>query len=204
MITAKRKKLKEKEKRARERVRKIKAKRVKAKEKAKKVRVRRKELRKKARRIRIQIGRDRKQAGRRAVKKYRLHKDESSYLDGVLKQRALEKILGNDKGKIYKNEKLKYGTQEEKDQIDRNRKQAADDAADTRKRNAAKKGKLGTRVTKKKAPTSDRRFGKYKNKWLIFGTQEEKDQIDRNRKQAADDAADTRKRNAAKKGKLRR
>ena len=44
--------------------------------------------------------------------------------------------------KIYKNQKLKYGTQEEKDQIDRDRKQAAVDAAEARKRNAAKKGKL--------------------------------------------------------------
>ena len=138
MTTAKRKKLKEKEKRARERVRKIKAKGVKAKEKAKIAKVKRKAPKRKSAKRKA----PKRKAAKRKAPKYLRHKAKSSYLDDVLKQRTLEKIEEPDKGKIYKNEKLVYGTQEEKDQIDRNRKQAADDAAETRKRNAAKKGKL--------------------------------------------------------------
>ena len=148
MITAKRKKLKEKEKRARERVRKIKAKRVKAKEKAKMVKVKRKAPKRKA-------------AKRKVTKKYLRHKAKSSDIDKIFEQVILEEVLGkkiNVKGitaahlaawtkkrnpdDYYKGTKLIGITQEEKDQhkqrIDRVRKQAAVDAAKARKRNAAK------------------------------------------------------------------
>ena len=153
MTTAKRKKLKEKEKRARERVRKIKAKRVKAKEKAKMVKVKRKAPKHKAVKIKV-------------TRKYLRHKAKSSDIDKIFEQTILEELLGKkinvtgitaaylaartkkrNPDAYYKGTKLIGITQKEKDQhkqrIDRVRKQAADDAADTRKRNAATKRKLG-------------------------------------------------------------
>ena len=126
MTTAKRKKLREKEK--------------KSKGKRKKLKVRE---RKSSRRV-----------------------SKPSDLDEIFKQAILEEVLGkktNVKGitaarlaartkkrnpdAYYKGTKLIGKTEKEKDQhkhrIDRAKKQAADDAADTRKRNAATKRKLG-------------------------------------------------------------
>ena len=153
MTTAKRKKLKEKEKRARERVRKIKAKRVKAKEKAKMVKVKRKAPKHKAVKIKV-------------TRKYLRHKAKSSDIDKIFEQTILEELLGKkinvtgitaahlaartkkrNPDAYYKGTKLIGKTEKEKDQhkhrIDRAKKQTADDAADTRKRNAATKRKLG-------------------------------------------------------------
>ena len=125
MTTAKRKKLKEKEKKSKDKRKKLKE-------------------------------RERKSSGR--VSKY-------SDIDEIFEQTILEEVLGkkiNVKGitaahlaartkkrnadDYYKGTKLIGKTQKEKDQhkqrIDRVRKQAAADAAKTRKRKAANKGKL--------------------------------------------------------------
>ena len=140
MTTAKRKKLREKEKKS-------KARRKKLREKEKKSKGKRKKLKE----------RERKSSGR--VSKY-------SDIDEIFEQVILEEVLGkkiNVKGSTaaylaawtkkrnpddyYKGTKLIGKTEKEKDQhkqrIDRVRKQAADDAAKARKRNAATKGKLG-------------------------------------------------------------
>ena len=167
MITAKRKKLKEKEKRARERVRKIKAKRVKAKEKAKIAKVKRKKLKEKEKRARERVRKikAKRVKVKRKAPKYLRHKSKSSDLDEIFNQAILEELLGKERNVkgitaailaartkkrnphlYYKSTKLIGRTQKEKDQhkqiIDRNKKQAGADAAKTRKRKAAKKGKL--------------------------------------------------------------
>ena len=135
MTTAKRKKLREKEKKS-------KARRKKMREKEKKSKGKRKKLK------------ERERKSSRRVSK-------SNDVDEIFKQVILEEVLGkkiNVKGitaahlaawtkkrnpdDYYKGTKLIGRTQKEKDQhkqrIDRVKKQAADDAAKTRKRNTAK------------------------------------------------------------------
>ena len=156
MTTAKRKKLREKEKKSKARRMKLREKEKKSKGKRKKLREKEKEKKSKGKRKKLKV-RERK-SSRRVSK--------SSDLDEIFEQTILEELLGKkinvtgitaaylaartkkrNPDAYYKGTKLIGKTEKEKDQhkqrIDMAKKQTADDAADTRKRNAATKRKLG-------------------------------------------------------------
>ena len=80
---------------------------------------------------------------------------------------------------MTKAERKKLREKEKQVRVERKKLREIDDnASEDLAKELWEKEVLGIEKTKKKAPTGDRGFGKYKGVWLISGTEEEMSEID--------------------------